>query len=41
MYVNARTLDYGEDGRRAVQKFLDRGFEAGLIPRRVRVDFAE
>jgi len=39
MYVNKRTLDYGEDGRRAVKLFLDRGFEAGLIPRPVRVDF--
>jgi 1,4-dihydroxy-6-naphthoate synthase len=39
MYVNSRTLDYGEDGRRAVQEFLDRGFAAGVIPRRVQVDF--
>lgn len=41
MYVNERTLDYGEDGRRAVRLFLDRGFEAGLIPRRVTVRFAD
>lgn len=41
MYVNQRTLDYGEDGRRAVQLFLDRGFEAGLIPRRIRVEFLD
>jgi 1,4-dihydroxy-6-naphthoate synthase len=41
MYVNQRTLDYGPDGRRAVQQFLDRGFEEGLIPRRVQVDFVE
>jgi 1,4-dihydroxy-6-naphthoate synthase len=40
MYVNQRTLDYGEDGRKSVQLFLDRGFEAGLIPRRVQVEFA-
>jgi len=39
MYVNQRTLDYGEEGRRAVQLFLDRGFEAGLIPRRIAVSF--
>lgn len=39
MYVNDRTLDYGEAGRRAVQLFLDRGFEAGVIPHRVRVEF--
>jgi len=41
MYVNRRTLDYGPDGRESVQLFLDRGYEAGLIPRRVRVDFTD
>jgi 1,4-dihydroxy-6-naphthoate synthase len=41
MYVNQRTLDYGPDGRRAVQLFLDRGFEAGIIPHRVQVDFVD
>jgi 1,4-dihydroxy-6-naphthoate synthase len=41
MYVNQRTLDCGADGRRAVQLFLDRGFEEGLISRRVQVDFVE
>ena len=41
MYVNERTLDYGEDGRRAVQLFLDRGHEAGIIPHRVDVQFAD
>ncbi len=41
MYVNQRTLDYGEDGRRAVQLFLDRGYEAGIIPRVIEVDWAE
>lgn len=40
MYVNQRTLDYGADGRRAVQLFLDRGHQAGLIPHRVEVRFA-
>ena len=39
MYVNARTLDYGDDGRRAVKLLLDRGFEAKLIPHRVDVQF--
>ena len=39
MYVNERTVDYGEDGREAVQLFLDRGHEAGIIPHRVVVDF--
>jgi 1,4-dihydroxy-6-naphthoate synthase len=32
MYVNARTLDYGEDGREAVRRFLSRGVAAGLVP---------
>ena len=41
MYVNERTLEYGDDGRRSVQLFLDRGFEAGVIPHRVDVKFAE
>jgi 1,4-dihydroxy-6-naphthoate synthase len=41
MYVNQRTLDYGEDGRRAVRLFLERAHAAGLIPRAVDVRFAE
>ncbi len=41
MYVNDRTLDYGEDGRAAVAELLRRGREAGLIDRDVRVDFVE
>jgi 1,4-dihydroxy-6-naphthoate synthase len=39
MYVNARTLDYAADARRSVQLFLDRGFEEGLIPHKVHVEF--
>jgi 1,4-dihydroxy-6-naphthoate synthase len=39
MYVNPRTLDYGPDGRLAVQRFLDDGADAGILPRRVRVEF--
>ncbi len=41
MYVNQRTLDYGPDGRKAVQLFLDRGLECGVIPSRVHVEWAE
>jgi 1,4-dihydroxy-6-naphthoate synthase len=41
MYVNQWTVDYGERGRRAVQKLLDRGHEAGVIPERVVVDFVD
>jgi 1,4-dihydroxy-6-naphthoate synthase len=32
MYVNNWTLGYGERGRKAVNEFLTRGVEAGLIP---------
>ena len=31
MYVNRRTIDYGEDGRSAVRMFLERGKEVGLV----------
>lgn len=41
MWVNDMTLEMGERGRRAVQTFLDRGHEAGVIPQRVVVDFVE
>lgn len=33
MYVNDYTVEYGESGRRAVQLLLDRGAEAGIVPR--------
>jgi len=39
MYVNEWTRGYGEAGRKAVQALLDRGFEAGLLPR-VRAEYA-
>ncbi|MGA9626293.1 MAG: MqnA/MqnD/SBP family protein [Bryobacteraceae bacterium] len=39
MYVNHFTLDAGEIVPRAAQKLLDLGFEAGLVPRRVEVEF--
>ena len=39
MYVNDWTLDYGERGRTAVRTFLDRGVSAGIIARRVNVEF--
>lgn len=41
MYVNEFTLNYGEEGRKAVQLFLDMGFERGLIPKKVKVEFVE
>jgi len=39
MYVNDWTRDYGEVGRKAVQLLLDRGHEAGILPRRVVAEF--
>ena len=39
MYVNERTLDYGEDGKEAVQRLLDMGHHAGIIPHKAKVDF--
>jgi 1,4-dihydroxy-6-naphthoate synthase len=41
MYVNERTIDYGEDGRRAVRELLERGHSAGIIPQPVQVDFVD
>ena len=39
MYVNERTLDYGNDGREAVRRLLDMGHKAGIIPQRPRVEW--
>jgi 1,4-dihydroxy-6-naphthoate synthase len=41
MYVNDRTLDYGADGREAIRKLLDLGFERGIIPIEPQVDFVD
>src|SRR5215469_10973413 len=41
MYVNERTLDYGEDGREAIRKLLAMGHERGIIPHKARVDFID
>ncbi len=41
MYVNERTLNYGEDGREAIRKLLDMGYERGVIPHRSRIDFID
>ncbi len=41
MYVNERTLDYGDEGRLAVQTLFDRAYEARLIPNRVQAEFAD
>jgi len=41
MYVNDRTLDYGPDGREAIRKLLDMGYERGIIPIKPQVDFVD
>jgi len=39
MYVNHYTVDCGELVPKSAQKLLDLGFEAGLIPRRIELEF--
>jgi len=41
MYVNERTLDYGQEGRKAVQLFFDKAYEVGVIPKPVKAEFAD
>ncbi|MCI0463527.1 MAG: ABC transporter substrate-binding protein, partial [Gemmataceae bacterium] len=41
MYVNDWTLDYGPRGRAAVQRLLDEGHRAGVIPAPVAVEFVD
>jgi len=39
MYVNKWTLDYGEQGRRAVRELLARGAAVGMVPSSFKVEF--
>jgi 1,4-dihydroxy-6-naphthoate synthase len=41
MYVNERTLDYGDDGRQAVETMLDMGYRAGVIPKKANLDWVD
>lgn len=41
MYVNERTLDYADDGRKAIQMLLDEGYREGIIKVQPKVDFIE
>jgi len=41
MWVNDLTLDYGERGREGVRRLLQEGYDAGIIPNRVDVEFVE
>ncbi|HEV2965054.1 MAG TPA: MqnA/MqnD/SBP family protein [Candidatus Angelobacter sp.] len=39
MYVNERTLDYGDDGKEAVRRLLEMGHKSGIIPHQPNVEF--
>jgi 1,4-dihydroxy-6-naphthoate synthase len=41
MWVNELTLDYTSRGREAVRKLLNDGYEKGIIPNKVQVDFVD
>jgi 1,4-dihydroxy-6-naphthoate synthase len=41
MWVNDLTLDYGERGREGVRRLMKEGFEAGIIPNEVKIDFVD
>jgi 1,4-dihydroxy-6-naphthoate synthase len=41
MYVNHRTLDYGDDGRESIRRILAMGYERRIIPVKAEVDFIE
>jgi 1,4-dihydroxy-6-naphthoate synthase len=40
MYVNDLTLQYGDRGRRGLERLMSEAFERGLIPHPVPVEFA-
>jgi 1,4-dihydroxy-6-naphthoate synthase len=41
MYVNERTIGYGEDDKRAVAELLGRAHKAGLIPQAAKLDYLD
>ncbi len=41
MYVNELTLDCGERGKAAIRQLLQMGYERGLLPRAIPVEFVE
>jgi 1,4-dihydroxy-6-naphthoate synthase len=40
MYVNGLTLDYGDRGRKAVQRLFDDAWESRLIPKQIQAEFS-
>jgi 1,4-dihydroxy-6-naphthoate synthase len=41
MWVNDLTLDYGERGREGVRRLLQEGYEKGIIPHKVDIEFID
>jgi len=41
MWVNDLTLDYGERGREGVRRLLQEGYEKGIIPHQVDIEFVD
>lgn len=41
MYVNHWTLDYGDKGRESIRRFLQRAYEAGIIPAAPELEFVQ
>jgi 1,4-dihydroxy-6-naphthoate synthase len=41
MWVNDLTLDYGDRGREGVRRLLEEGFDKGIIPHKVEIEFVE
>jgi len=39
MYVNHYTVDLGKQGEAGLQKLLDEGYEKGIVPRAVKLEF--
>lgn len=41
MYVNERTVDFGEDGRKALRLMFDMAYEKGILKEPVKIEFVE
>ncbi|MDR3616936.1 MAG: hypothetical protein P4L53_25485 [Candidatus Obscuribacterales bacterium] len=41
MYVNERTVDFGDDGRKALRLMFDMAYEKGILKEPVKIEFVE
>jgi len=41
MYVNERTVDFGDDGRKALRLMFDLAYEKGILKEPVKIEFVE